>query len=265
MARAYQAQTIAARGARLAAVTAVLCLGVADVAMSRPGLQPGAISLPPAAPPAPAPPPAVPVVNLRPDQIALLDHALAAADSQGFSHAAFTPPQMDAELQSRDPDARRAGQTLLVSETLRYAVAVHAGRLTPDAFLDVWGLRPAPFDPAPGFLQAVAQDRLGPWLASLSPPYTGYDALRHGLATYRDIAAHGGWAALDAGPDLKLGASGARVLALRARLAVEDATVSRDRLVDRCSMRRWPWRWRAPRSASAWNRPAWSTSRRSRR
>src|SRR5579871_5335246 len=102
MARAYPAQTIAARGARLAAVTAVLCIlsPIGDV-----WAQQGAINLPPAAPPAPAAPPGIPAVNLRPDQVAELDHALAAADSQGFSHGAFVPAQMEAQLQSRDPEA----------------------------------------------------------------------------------------------------------------------------------------------------------------
>jgi murein L,D-transpeptidase YcbB/YkuD len=48
-------------------------------------------------------------------------------------------------------------------------------------------------------LQAAAQDRLGPWLDSLPPPYTGYQTLRKGLATYRDIAARGGWKPVSAG------------------------------------------------------------------
>jgi murein L,D-transpeptidase YcbB/YkuD len=194
------------------------------------GAQPGApmpapTPAPAVIPPPPSPSPAPPM-TLRADQIALLQRTLAQADTHGFDPDAFVVPGLDAQLQSRDPGTRAAAQAALIAQTLRYALAVHAGRLAPDAFLYEWGLKPDPFDPTPGFVQAVAQDRLGPWLDSLPPPYTGYDVLRHGLVTYRAIAAKGGWDALDAGPDLKLGQTGRRVEALRARLAAEDPMVA---------------------------------------
>jgi murein L,D-transpeptidase YcbB/YkuD len=165
-------------------------------------------------------------VAMRPDQIALLERTLAQAETHGFAHGAFMPAGLDGLLQSRDPGARRNGQTLLVASVLQYAQAVHAGRLAPSAFLHNWGLRPPVYDPAPDFAQAVQQDRLGAWLDSLPPPYTGYDALRRGLAVYRGIAQRGGWQLLAAGPELKLGMSDAAVVALRTRLAVEDTTVT---------------------------------------
>ena len=170
--------------------------------------------------------PALAQVTLRPDQVALLQKALAQAETHGFQHDAFTPAGLDALLSSRNPDQRRAGQAQLVTAILHYAQAVHAGRLGPDAFLYEWGLRPAAYDPAPDFARAVAQDRLGPWLDSLPPPYTGYDALAKGLATYRAIAQQGGWQILPAGPELKVGMSDPRAPALRTRLAVEDQTVA---------------------------------------
>ena len=165
-------------------------------------------------------------VAMRPDQIALLERTLAQAETHGFAHGAFMPAGLDGLLQSRDPGARRNGQTLLVASVLQYAQAVHAGRLAPSAFLHNWGLRPPVYDPAPDFAQAVQQDRLGAWLDSLPPPYTGYDALRRGLAVYRGIAQRGGWQLLAAGPELKLGMNDAAVVALRTRLAVEDTTVT---------------------------------------
>lgn len=180
-------------------------------------------------PPAPAPPPqpqVIPQVALRPDQIALLLRTLDQADSHGFDPGQFTMPGLATQLGARDPQTRAAAQTQLVAQTMAYANAVHAGRLPSDSFLHEWGLKPPPYDPAPGFVQAVAQDRLGPWLNSLPPPYTGYDALRRGLVTYRTIVARGGWGVIAAGPDLKVGATGPRVAALRARLAIEDPTVS---------------------------------------
>jgi murein L,D-transpeptidase YcbB/YkuD len=172
-----------------------------------------------------ATPPQAAQMAIRPDQIALIERTLAEAETQGFPHDAFTPPGVDALLQSRDPGARRQGQAQLIAALLRYAHDVHSGRLAAGDFLHDWGLHPAAYDPAPEFAQAVAQDRLGPWLDSLPPPYTGYDTLRKGLAVYRDIAAHGGWQALTQDP-LKSGMRGPGVVALRARLALEDPAVT---------------------------------------
>jgi murein L,D-transpeptidase YcbB/YkuD len=154
----------------------------------------------------------MPPISLRADQIALLQRTLAQAETHGFEHDAFTPSGN--------------AQALVIAATLRYAQAVHAGRLGPDAFLYEWGLRPPSYDPGPDFVQAVQQDRLSAWLDSLPPPYTGYDVLKRGLAVYRAIAVRGGWQTLAAGPDLKLGMSDPRVVALRTRLAVEDSTAA---------------------------------------
>ncbi len=160
-------------------------------------------------------------VSLRPDQVALLQRTLAQAETQGFAHDAFTPPGLDAALASRSPDARRQ----LIATVLHYAHDVRVGRMAAGDFPHLWGLHPPAYDPAPEFVQSVNQDRLGPWLDSLPPPYTGYDTLRRGLALYRGIAARGGWQPLAATP-LAAGAHGPEVAALRARLALEDPAVS---------------------------------------
>jgi len=163
-------------------------------------------------------------VPLRPDQVALLQRTLAQAETHGFAHNAYTPAGLDAALASRDPGARRQGQAALVGAVLRYAHDVRVGRLGPSDFPHLWGLRPQPYDASAEFVAAVNQDRLGPWLDSLPPPYTGYDTLRRGLAIYRGIAAHGGWPALS-DTALAPGARGPSVAALRARLAIEDSAV----------------------------------------
>lgn len=174
--------------------------------------------LPPPAPaPVPmAPPaPAIPLPTLtavQSVQLATLINSDAIA--QGLRYAGGTPASFS------DNDT-------LVRAALDHAHAVHAGRLDPADFQKDWGLRPLPYDPLPAFADAVKRDRLAQWIASLPPPYAGYDGLRKGLANYRAIDAAGGWPALTAGPDLGLGASGARVTALRQRLAVEDAQVKR--------------------------------------
>ena len=124
------------------------------------------------------------------------------------------------------PRQRSPGDAALVRAALDHARAVHAGRLAPGDFQTDWGLRPQAYDPLPAFADAVRRDRLATWIASLPPPYAGYDNLSKGLATYRRIAAAGGWPTLAAGPNLTTGASGARVAALRQRLAVEDKDVA---------------------------------------
>ena len=198
----------------------------AEPALQQPQAQP------PQAPPAPPPPV---WTQLRPDQADLLRKTLAQAETQGFPHEAFTPPRLDALLQSSSSDQRHQGEVQLIAATLRYARAVHSGRLTPAAFDDQWGLRPAPYDPTPGFLAAASADRLGAWLDSLPPPYAGYQSLRGALASYRAIAADGGWDAIDPGADLKLGVKDPRVGQLRERLAIEDpafAALPQPKLVD---------------------------------
>jgi murein L,D-transpeptidase YcbB/YkuD len=117
------------------------------------------------------------------------------------------------------------GQAALVRAVLDHAHAVHSGRLDPADFEKDWGLRPAAYDPLPGFADAVRRDKIAAWFAALPPPYSGYDGLEKGLVTYRSIVADGGWTAIAAGPDLTIGATGARVAALRKRLAIEDKDV----------------------------------------
>jgi murein L,D-transpeptidase YcbB/YkuD len=126
---------------------------------------------------------------------------------------------------ARHPLAPGASPDEVATALLRYAREVHVGRLAPGDFLDIWGVRPPPYDPRADFAAAVQADRLQAWLDSLPPPYAGYNGLRRGLAAYRAIAAKGGWKAMPAGPAFGLGEKGPRAAALRERLAAEDATV----------------------------------------
>ena len=56
-------------------------------------------------------------------------------------------------------------------------------------------------------------------LSGLAPRADGYGRLRQALASYRDLAAKGGWPPIPPGPRLRLGDSGPRVAALASRLA----------------------------------------------
>jgi murein L,D-transpeptidase YcbB/YkuD len=153
--------------------------------------------------------PAAGAIVLMPEQVDLLRATLAASDRHGFEPGEFAP--------------RGDSEAALIEATLRYAKAVKVGRLDVANFRSDWALRPQPFDAAGGLARAAADNRLQAWLDGLPPPYPGYETLQVGLRTYRDIQARGGWRPLAAGPDLKVGAVGPAVEALRQRLAAEDS------------------------------------------
>ena len=150
-------------------------------------------------------------ITLTPGQAELLQRALAESDKHGFEPGEFAP--------------RGTSDAALIEAAIRYAKAVKTGRLAVEGFRDDWGLRPMPFDARGGLARAVYDNTLEAWLKSLPPDYPGYETLQVGLVTYRGIRARGGWQVLADGPDLKLGATGPAVEALRARLAIEDPTV----------------------------------------
>ncbi|WP_232475879.1 L,D-transpeptidase family protein [Flavisphingomonas formosensis] len=165
-----------------------------------------------APPPVVAPPRAMP--RLTDAQLGELRAILDTADANGIAPSDAT---------SAAPTSQDA--TTLINAALDYAKAVHHGRLAPEEFMKDWGLRPAEYDPWPGFLDAVQKNRLTAWFNSLPPPYAGYDTLKKALARYREIEKAGGWDTLSEGTDLVPGASGDRVAALRTRLAIEDSAL----------------------------------------
>ncbi len=157
---------------------------------------------------APAIVPTVPVVpvplpTLSPAQAVFLTQWLQAGANQGLGAGS-------AQVAPLEGDA-------LVRAVLDRARALHSGRIGTADFLDVWALRPAGYDPLPGFVQAVVSDRIATWANALTPPYSGYDGLRKGLAAYEAIKAAGGWPVLTAKSASDL---------VRARLTLEDKSVS---------------------------------------
>lgn len=173
-----------------------------------PLLPPSFNAATPEAPPAPPEHVAPALSDAQQDQLRAM---LAEAEANGLP-ARPAPPEGD--------------QAALVQAAMDYAQALHAGRLAPSDYLHDWGLRPPPFDPWPAFNDAVKQDALPAWIASLPPPYTGYDTLRKGLANYRAIDAKGGWPIIPDGVEIGVGTSDKRVAVLRTRLAVEDDSVA---------------------------------------
>lgn len=176
----------------------------------------------PAAPYAPAPPAPDPLATLlKPSQWKLLQDALDQADTHGLTRADYDPAGMDTLLQSPDAGQRTLGGRMLIGAFLRYAKDVHSGRLREDAFPKDWALRPPAFDPAPGFLRAVAEDNLVAWVAGLPPPYAGYQGLRQSLIAWRaSVNPAADWGAIPAGAPLAADKPvDGRVAKLRHRLA----------------------------------------------
>jgi murein L,D-transpeptidase YcbB/YkuD len=169
--------------------------------------------------------PASTLPMLRADQMETLLRALEQAPDHGLPDALAETGQIRDQLASRDVEVRKVGYARLIAQTKRYALAMRAGRVPVSDFPEEWGLRPQPYNVDAEFTRAVQQDRVNAWLNELPPPYAGYEALQGGLHRYREIAAAGGWGAVPEGPDLKIGATGPRVAALRRRLSIEDPTV----------------------------------------
>lgn len=167
---------------------------------------------PPVAPAAPVIAPVAPPVALPRLSAAQMQQLATLIDKDAVAQGLRDTGAQVSEASDNDAVVRAA---------LDHARAVHAGRLSEADFQQDWALRPQHYDPLPGFVDAVQRDRLAAWIASLPPPYAGYDTLVTGLSRYRGIAAAGGWSPLPAAT-LAPGASGAQVAALRQRLAVED-------------------------------------------
>jgi len=159
--------------------------------------------LPPVVPTVPVAP--VPLPTLSPAQSAWLTDWLAGGADQGLTARGASPVTVSGDD--------------LVRAALDRARALYRGRVDTADFLDIWALRPAAFDPLPGFAAAVAADRLPQWTASLTPRYAGYDGLRRGLAEYEQIRDAGGWSILTAK---------STAAAIRARLIIEDRSALPD-------------------------------------
>ncbi len=124
-----------------------------------------------------------------------------------------------------DPPAQQRLVDLDVELTYTYLSLVNhlaRGRLQPKTLHAEWYTKPRNVDLDARLGQALEADdsrEIVNILRSLTPRYLHYDRLHQALIAYRALQAKGGWGAVPPGPDLKAGARGPRVAALRARLA----------------------------------------------
>src|SRR5581483_5170487 len=107
---------------------------------------------------------------------------------------------------------------LLTDAFFTYGADVSLGEVNLEALDEKWFSRHDETDLVPLLQTAISSTRIADTIRSLPPKQAEYARLREVLARYRDIAAHGGWPAVPAGPALALGSSGERVAKLRAHL-----------------------------------------------
>lgn len=116
-----------------------------------------------------------------------------------------------------------------------------SGRVDPESIEPTWCLTPRTNDLVAALETALELHEVRAAIARMPPAHPEYDALRRWLATYRGIAAAGGWPVVDAKKLLRLGDRGPMVAQLAARLvasgdfsqATEEFDASLDRAVRR--------------------------------
>ena len=201
---------------------AAIALATAGLAACGQGGGQGSASAPTSQSAAPAAA-ATATTAFTPRETQAMLQALDQAPQQGFAPGAFGDvTRLAALVASTDPASQAQGQAKLRAAILKYARAQHGLGLPTDQFPKEWGIRPARYDAGLEFRTAQGEHRITDWLAQLPPPEPRYQALVKALAAYRAIAAKGGWPMLEAKGRLGSGARGARVEALRDRLAIED-------------------------------------------
>ena len=119
-----------------------------------------------------------------------------------------------------DPRAAADLDLLLTDTFLTYGARVAVGKAKLDRMDAAWFEKRQKPDLVELLETAVEGDRVADTLVTLPPQHPGYARLREVLARYRDLAAHGGWPLVAAGPKLQPGDHDERVPALRARLRV---------------------------------------------
>ncbi len=105
---------------------------------------------------------------------------------------------------------------------LQYASDISIGRFLPGKIDPDFFLKARTFDDIGALKAAAANASIDTTLDRLAPQTPAYTGLKSALALYRAVGLLGGWSKVPLGPSLKPGMKDARVLAVRARLAVTD-------------------------------------------
>src|SRR5262249_95189 len=105
-------------------------------------------------------------------------------------------------------------ELLLTDAFFRYGAHVLTGQIDPRDLNEVGFAERSRVDLETTLQHASETDRVAELVQNLRPTHAGYAGLKKALASYRDIAARGGWPTIPDGPKLQRGDRGPRVAAL---------------------------------------------------
>ncbi|HEY4229981.1 MAG TPA: L,D-transpeptidase family protein [Thermoanaerobaculia bacterium] len=134
-----------------------------------------------------------------------------------------------------DPAARAETDLLATDAFFLLIYHLYLGKVDPKSLDPHWNFEPRPVGSQEGdrfVFQALTQGRLREAVERVRPDHWWYANARAALAEYRGLAARGGWPSVPAGPALKPGAKGPRILALRRRLAATGDLAGRSEAPD---------------------------------
>jgi len=169
----------------------------------------------------------------NPAAVQQLISAIEHSDRDGLDPADYNLATLERLLERNnetgdsDPEHTANLDLLLTDSLIRLGYHLSVGKVDPEELDSDWTMARHIGD-LEALLQkddAIEHGRVEALLQSLPPRAAAYPRLKQALATYRLYRQLGGWQSVPAGPALKVGMSGPRVLALRARLvATHDLT-----------------------------------------
>ncbi|MFW6077519.1 MAG: L,D-transpeptidase family protein [Hyphomicrobiales bacterium] len=149
----------------------------------------------------------------------VLLNALKAAREHGLDPGKYAIPDLEMRFNSTNPEELAEFDLLMSDVFADFGRDLSQGQVIPSN-LDDTHIQPHGPGPLNLIDGAEAASHMGPYLDSLAPQTPQYARLKDKLATYRAIAAMGGWPRIAPGPTIKPGMSDARIPALRRMLAI---------------------------------------------
>ena len=163
-------------------------------------------------------------------QAAALIEAVAGADREGLNPGAYDLDRIKGPLlawgQKEGPegkvtDEERALLDLVLTETfLIYGRDLSQGRMDPEEFFAQWVPHHRPIDVVQALVEALEGSGIEDTLKGLAPRHPSYVLTREELASFRRVAATGGWPVIPEGVRLRKGDRGRNVALLKKRLVM---------------------------------------------
>ena len=163
------------------------------------------------------------------DRHRALEQALAAADSDALNLDMYPKDELNRAVGALRDNDRPTAEQLANADVLLTAVYVSlgedllTGQLKPRSFSQSWFIDTREEDVDSSLARSLRDGRFARAMTRLRPQDPGYEALRHELQRYRQLAAKGEWPQVPKGRALKPGEndSAERLTALAARLRAE--------------------------------------------